>query len=82
MMSLAVFVSLFFFYSLLTGQPPGFTPAPFPKMGETGNFSVCANWKADGTPVLSRKCQGQNGKRQFSSECIRLIGSYRSVPCV
>jgi hypothetical protein len=61
---------------LVTAQPPGFTPARFPKMGGTGNFSACAGLeKPAGHPVLSRsrKCQGQNGKRQFSSECARLI---------
>jgi hypothetical protein len=43
---------------------------------------MCGLEKPAGHPVLSRKCQGQNGKRQFSSECARLIGSYRSFPCV
>jgi len=44
------------------GQPPGFTPTRFLKMGETGNFSVCADWKADGTPVSIKKVPGPKWK--------------------
>jgi hypothetical protein len=58
------------------------SPRDFPKWAKPEIFRYVRIGKAGGAPVLSRKCQGQNGKRQFSSECARLIGSYRSSPCV
>src|SRR5271165_4912865 len=57
-------------------------PRDFSKWAKPEIFRSVRIGKPTGHPFLSRKCQGQNGKRQFSSECVRLIGSYRSVPCV
>ena len=52
-------------------------------LGRTGSFSVCADWKRRlGTRFYQESARAKNGKRQFSSECARLIGSYRSFPCV
>jgi hypothetical protein len=59
-----------------------YSPRHFPKWAKPEIFRYVRIGKPTGHPFLSRKCQGQNGKRQFSSGCVRLIGSYRSVPCV
>ena len=69
-------------YALLQANLLDLFPARFPTMGETGNFSACADGKAGGAPDSIKKVPGPKWKRQFSSECARLIGSYRSFPCV
>jgi hypothetical protein len=67
---------------VVTGQPLGFTPTRFPKMGRTGSFSVCADWKRR----LGARCCQESARAKIEngnspSEGARPIGSHRSFPC-
>ena len=62
---------------------PGFTPRAISQNGQNRKFfGLRIRKRLVWHSILSGKCRCQTGKRQFSSECAQLIGSYRSSPCV
>jgi hypothetical protein len=57
------------------GTTSGFGSRAFSQNGQNRKFfGLCGLEKTAGRSVLPGKCQGQNGKRLFSSECARLLG--------
>ena len=60
---------------LVMGQPPGFTPARFPKMRRTGSFSVCADWKRRlGTQFYQESARAKTENGNSPANVLGLLG--------